>query len=135
MAQEVFLAAYSGMGGFRQEASVRTWLTAIARNQCLNHIKKRGRRRLLKNEKRDEIVENVHPVSRSVFEDEQDEQVKLVKQGLKNLSGSERALLIMRYDTGLPIADVAHILGISVSSVRRRLARSLRHLKELINNE
>ncbi len=135
LAQEVFLAAFNGMPRFRKEASVRTWLIAIARNQCLKNLKKRGRRRLLKNQKQDEIAENVHPVSPSLYEEEQDEQVQLVRQGLKHLSGSERALLIMRYDTGLPIAEVAHIIGISVSSVRRRLARALRHLKEIVENE
>ena len=40
----------------------------------------------------------------------------------------------MRYDTGLLLADVAHILGISEASVRRRLARALQHLREVMND-
>ena len=35
VAQNVFIAAYSAMARFRGDASIRTWLFAIARNQCL----------------------------------------------------------------------------------------------------
>jgi DNA-directed RNA polymerase specialized sigma24 family protein len=38
----------------------------------------------------------------------------------------QRALLLMRYDTGLTLAEIAHILGVSEAGVRRRLARAYR---------
>ena len=41
VAQEVFLGAYAAMLRFRQEASLRTWLLAIARKQCLRARKPR----------------------------------------------------------------------------------------------
>jgi RNA polymerase sigma factor (sigma-70 family) len=39
MAQEVFLGAYAAMPRFRREASVRTWLLAIARKHCLKALR------------------------------------------------------------------------------------------------
>ena len=41
----------------------------------------------------------------------------------------------MHYDTGLPVADIAHILGIAPVSVRRRLARALQRLREVIHHD
>jgi RNA polymerase sigma factor (sigma-70 family) len=62
-------------------------------------------------------------------------QLQHLKHSLSTLNKAERALLIMRYDTGLPFIDIAHILGISVASVRRRLARALQHLREVMPHD
>ena len=55
IAQEVFLGAYAAMPRFRQEASVRTWLVAIARKQCLKALRDRRRRRRLEEAQRQAI--------------------------------------------------------------------------------
>ena len=62
VAQEVFLGAYAALPRFRQEASLRTWLLAIARKQCLKALRDRRRRRRLEEEQRQEIVSGAHRV-------------------------------------------------------------------------
>ena len=42
--QDTLLAAWRGIGGFRAEASVRTWLYRLATNTCLNHRRATSRR-------------------------------------------------------------------------------------------
>ncbi|HEY1776647.1 MAG TPA: sigma-70 family RNA polymerase sigma factor [Solirubrobacteraceae bacterium] len=42
--QETLLAAWRGLEGFEQRASVRTWLYRIATNRCLNALRDRARR-------------------------------------------------------------------------------------------
>jgi RNA polymerase sigma-70 factor (ECF subfamily) len=42
--QEALLAAWQGIGGYQQRASVRTWLYRIATNRCLNARRAAGRR-------------------------------------------------------------------------------------------
>ncbi len=44
VAQDVFLAAYRGLAGFRGDASLSTWLLKIAANRCLNVIRRRSAR-------------------------------------------------------------------------------------------
>ena len=39
--QKVFLNAYQGLPGFRQDASFKTWLYQICVNVCLNHVRQR----------------------------------------------------------------------------------------------
>ena len=58
-----------------------------------------------------------------------------MKEGLTQLPEEESDLLTMRYDTGLSVADMAPILGISMATVRRRLARALGRLREVIDGE
>ena len=43
--QETLLAAWRGLDGFEERASVRTWLYRIATNRCLNALRDSGRRR------------------------------------------------------------------------------------------
>jgi RNA polymerase sigma-70 factor (ECF subfamily) len=42
--QDTLLAAWQGLGGFEQRASVRTWLYRIATHRCLNALRSASRR-------------------------------------------------------------------------------------------
>ncbi len=42
--QDTLLAAWQGLGGFGERASVRTWLYRIATNRCLNTLRSASRR-------------------------------------------------------------------------------------------
>jgi RNA polymerase sigma-70 factor (TIGR02960 family) len=42
--QETLLAAWQGLGGFEERASIRTWLYRIATNRCLNALRSASRR-------------------------------------------------------------------------------------------
>ena len=44
LVQETLLAAWRGLDGFEERASVRTWLYRIATNRCLNALRDSGRR-------------------------------------------------------------------------------------------
>jgi DNA-directed RNA polymerase specialized sigma24 family protein len=44
MLQETLLAAWRGLDGFEERASVRAWLYRIAANRCLNALRATGRR-------------------------------------------------------------------------------------------
>src|ERR1700751_5168785 len=44
MLQETLLAAWGGLDGFEERASVRAWLYRIATNRCLNALRASGRR-------------------------------------------------------------------------------------------
>lgn len=135
VAQEVFLAAYQAMPSFRGQASVRTWLFAIARKQCLKVLRNRGRRSHLEHDQQYAIAAMAHRDPPTPPGEDPEARVRRVQQSLQQLEKTERSLLMMRYDTGLQIADMAHILGISVSSVRRRLADALQRLREVMHDD
>jgi RNA polymerase sigma factor (sigma-70 family) len=44
-------------------------------------------------------------------------------------------VLLLRYETGLTLVEVAHILGCSEASVRRQLARALAQLRAVLDTE
>src|SRR5271155_1471973 len=54
--QETLLAAWRGLGGFEERASLRTWLYRIATNRCLN-----ARRSARRRQGKEGDVPNVNP--------------------------------------------------------------------------
>ena len=42
--QETLLAAWQGLGGFEERASLRTWLYRVATHRCLNALRSASRR-------------------------------------------------------------------------------------------
>lgn len=135
VAQDVFLAAYKAMPHFRQQASIRTWLFAIARKQCLKMLRNSGRRRRIEQEHQEAIAAEAHREAPVLPAEDPEVRLQLVKQSLDALDANDRALLLMRYDTGLLLAEVATIIGISETSVRRRLARALQRLREVMEHD
>ena len=135
VAQEVFLGAYAAMPRFRQEASIRTWLLAIARKQCLKALRDRRRRRQLEEAQRQEIAREAHRVPPDPSEEDPEVLQQRVRQGLNRLGAAERTVLLLRYETGLTLVEVAHIVGRSEAGVRRQLARALQQLRKVLEAE
>ena len=133
VAQEVFLGAYAALPRFRRQASVRTWLLAIARKQCLKALRDRRRRRRLEEDKRDDIARGAHRAPPDPAEEDREVRRQRVRRGLDRLGTAERTVLLLRYETKLTLVEVAHVLGRSETSVRRQLARALAQLGEVLD--
>ena len=58
-----------------------------------------------------------------------------MRQGLGRLEPAARTVLLLRYETGLTLVEVAHIVGRSEASVRRQLARALAQLRAVLDAE
>ena len=132
VAQEVFLGAYAALPRFRREASVRTWLLAIARKQCLKALRDRRRRRRLEEEKRSDILSGAHRAPPDPSEEDPEALRQRVRRGLDRLTPAARTVLLLRYETGLTFAEVAHVVGRSEATVRRQLARALEQLRTVL---
>jgi len=144
VAQEVFLAVYRALPRFQQDASVRTWVFAIARKQCLKHMRKDRRRAQLRVDQRESIVQAVHPERPSSPEDsrlarEQEErdqrQLERLAQLLLRLQKRDKDLLMMRYFLDLSFADIAKKCWVSETTVRRRVHAAEQRLSALMARE
>jgi RNA polymerase sigma-70 factor (ECF subfamily) len=143
--QETLLAAWRGLGGYEQRASVRTWLYRIATNRCLNML--RDARRRPKPEpvppftppeptRRDEVTwlqpypqtlldSIAEPASGPEGRYQAREAVELAfVVGLQRLPPRQAAVLLLRDVLGYSTAEVAGMLDTTGTAVKGALQRA-----------
>lgn len=129
LAQDAFSRALAGLSAFRGEASPRTWLLAIARHRCLDHLRRqRIRPDPLSDDDVSEELADPAPseVSRVLCRSD-------VERGLMVLSETERALVVLRHGHGLSYAELARAFGIREGTVRMRVSRALKRMRAVLD--
>ncbi len=119
--QETLLRAYRGLGGFRGEASVSTWLTAIADNQCASLAQRRARH-VMGEHLRQLILlhEEVQPAYESG-----DDRPRRAQRTFARAPCRDREILFLRFFQDLTLEEIASTLGIGLSTAKMRLYRAL----------
>jgi RNA polymerase sigma-70 factor, ECF subfamily len=136
--QEVFLKAFRGIRSFRQGSSLKTWLYRIAIREALNH-KRWFKRHLQKNVSIDAEPEEGHPVieiedlAQTPFDQFAATEIQAaVQSALQQIPDVFRSAVILRDLEGLSYEEVAEVLECSVGTVKSRILRGRRALKELL---
>src|SRR5580698_9781915 len=118
--QDTFLIATSKLGGLRDRGKLRSWLYAVARNECYRRLRSGEATSAL-----DEAVDAAGAV-------EQAELRQLVQDALAGLNPGERDVIELSLVQGLDGDELADALGVSrnhahalVSRARSQLERSL----------
>jgi len=137
--QEVFLKAFKGIRKFRGGSSLKTWLYRIAIREALNH-RRWFKRHLQKNVSIDTEPEEGH--ARLEIEDggatpfEQLASLEIqgaVQSALALVPDVFRSAVILRDLEGLSYEEVAEVLECSVGTVKSRILRGRRALKDLLD--
>jgi RNA polymerase sigma-70 factor, ECF subfamily len=137
--QDAFIRAHRGLANFRGDSAFSTWLYQIATNLARNRYWYWWRR------KRDQSVSLDAPVSHdnsttlaevipAELETPDDiavtqEFVARIGRGMERLSPKHREILILRNVKNLSYEEIAEILGISVGTVKSRIARARESLR------
>jgi len=136
--QEVFLKAFRGIRSFRRGSSLKTWLYRIAIREALNH-KRWFKRHLQKNVSIDATPEEgpsalqVQDLGATPFEQLAAREIQLaVQRALQQVPDVFRSAVILRDLEGLSYEEVAEVLECSVGTVKSRILRGRRALKDLL---
>ncbi len=125
LTQTIFLKAYRAFRDFRGDASVRTWLFTIARNTLRDFFRR----------KRPAVSLEAHmeyhgePATSPI---ELPARVARLRHALPRLPQEFREVLTMFYFEGLSIQEIAQQLGIPAGTVKSRLNRARRKLRDMI---
>ena len=136
--QEVFLKAFRGIRQFRQGSSLKTWLYRIAIREALNQ-KRWFKRHLQKNVSIDAEPEEgqlrleIPDASGTPFEQLASHEIQdAVRGALQEVPEAFRSAVILRDLEGLSYEEVAEVLDCSVGTVKSRILRGRRALKEIL---
>jgi RNA polymerase sigma-70 factor (ECF subfamily) len=142
-AQETFLKVYRGLGGFRGEAGLKTWIYRIAINQAMNQ--KRWWRRRHRDEsisldiargQSDTTLGNTLPARTSSPEELaiSSERERSIMRELDEIKQEYRVALILREIEELSYEEIAETLGISIGTVKSRIARGREELRRRVKD-
>lgn len=108
------------------EDSVRGYLLAATRNQCLHILRQRQLQRQLE----DELQRNAEAI-----ENEEREELMLQLQQVidENLTEQDRRVLQLHYDEEMTYQETAMVLGISTAAVNKHITRSLAKIRKTLN--
>ena len=145
MLQETLLAAWRGLDGYQERASLRSWLYRIATNQCLNALRTAGRRVPVEptppfqppEPSRRDAITWLQPYPDSLLDGIPDtapgpearyqaaEAVELAfVAALQRMPPRQAAVLILRDVLGFAAEEVAGMLGIGATAVKGILQRA-----------
>lgn len=128
LAQDTFARAFAGIDGYRGEAAPRTWLLAIARNRCLDHLA-HARRAPWGADPDPEPDAHVmdQPAPFDLLANRDDAQ-----RAMAVLAENERALVVLHYGHGVGYPELADSFGIAQGAVRMRVSRALAKMREAL---
>jgi RNA polymerase sigma-70 factor, ECF subfamily len=138
--QNTFLQMYIKRDAYEAGRPVRPWLYAIATNQAIDFMRRRGRRSAVSLEQQTgedgegevhrllDLLETRGPSALDAAS--LDETRKLVRKAVDRLPDFLRQVVLLAYFQGLPYRDVAEALGIPVGTVKSRLHAAIQRLHE-----
>ena len=128
--QEVFMRVYQSLSSYdTQKGAFTTWLHRITINYCLGH---RRKHRLLfqsLEEETREMAGRPEEANPAVLAEK-----KVVREMIEQLDGKHRAVLVLRFYSGLPYAEIASVLEIPLGTVKSRIAQALKTLRQKFNS-
>jgi len=124
--QEVFVKLIARAHQYDGRAEVSSWLFAIAANACRDRRRRDRRAPVVPIDAVPEPAARAEGVERTLIDRERREAVR---RALAELSEEQREALVLARYHGLPYAQIAEVLGISVGAVKTRIFRAVETLK------
>jgi RNA polymerase sigma-70 factor (ECF subfamily) len=136
--QEVFIHAFRGIRGFRRGSSLKTWLYRISVRQALNHRRwfwRHHRNQVSIDSEESACHETLHLQDLEATPFEQcatHEMQATVRRALAGVPTAFRSAVILRDLEGLAYEEIAEVLEVSVGTVKSRILRGRRMLREIL---
>jgi RNA polymerase sigma-70 factor (ECF subfamily) len=125
--QQTFIRFYKAMHSFKKEAKLSTYLTRIAINLSLNHLK---RKKSFANRSLSLNTADKVQTATDTFDNKQ-----VVNMALQMLNDKHRSVVILRMIQGYSTDETATILDIPKGTVLSRLKRGLEKLKKHLKED
>jgi RNA polymerase sigma-70 factor (ECF subfamily) len=123
--QNVFFKAFRGLGSFRFESCLFTWIYRIALNECRNHM----RRRSVFVVPLEAVLGSRDEIDASYASDRSDARKTALREAVLQLPFKMREVIVLKYLEDMSYKEMSRILGCPPGTVASRLNRALAELE------
>lgn len=140
LAQDIFIRAYRGLSGFRSDASFSSWLYRIAVNRCRDHAKsaRSSREERMAHPALEAAASLRDPSGAGRTPEAEFERRALgarLRAALEELDPAHAVPFLMRYEERLSYREMAGRLGATEGSLKVRVHRARKTLRDLLGEE
>lgn len=134
LAQEAFLRLHKALPGFRGDSSVATWLYRTTTRLAIDHLRREKLKRKLfffrQNDDDPDPMETVPDPRSNPGRDLHTRQAMArLREAMRKLSARQRAVFVLRHHEGLPLQEIAALLGLETGTVKVHLHRAVTTLR------
>lgn len=131
VAQEAFLSAWKGLPKFRMDAKFSTWLYRLTVNAATDLLRRRQKEQAHQSLEDEEQPVQIPDDAPGPEEQAQAAERRAVLQrAIDSLTENHRKILLLREVNGLDYQEIGQVLELTPGTVKSRLARARRELRE-----
>lgn len=127
--QEVFLRIYRKLNWLEAPELFRHWAYRIASREAFRRL--RQERRWAEQVRDEAVLETIEAPQPEASRAEMNE----LAQFISRVSPAARAVIVLHYYDGMPLAEVADVLGVALGTVKSRLAYGLESLRRALGEQ
>lgn len=125
--QEISIQLWKAFPNFRGDSKFTTWAYRVALNTAISLYRKKTR-----TIETNDIELSIHRFKYEEYNDDEEEQIKLLYKAVKQLNDIEKALVYM-YLEDKDYSEIAETLGITEVNARVKMNRIKTKLKKIVN--
>jgi RNA polymerase sigma-70 factor (ECF subfamily) len=131
LAQQTFVFAFQHLDDYKPGTHFLAWLKAVARNNVLDYLKRRGQQKANQGRfLREEISRRACELSRP---EDIDPRLEMLQQCVQGLDPRQRVLLRQAHDRSSTLEDMARRLRRSAAALRKQISRLYEALRQCID--
>lgn len=120
--QEIFTKIFLNLSRFQEKARFSTWVYSITYNYCIDFLRRKKKQKDLFTDE----IENPPDLADDEVSDKVllEIEIKQLKKVLEKVPTSDRMVLLMKYQDGMSIKEIAAILDKTESAVKMKIKRA-----------
>ncbi|MDB4285994.1 RNA polymerase sigma factor [bacterium] len=137
IAQEVFIEVFRSLKKYKGDSKLSTWIYRIAVNKCLDHIRKRKRKKrfaFLQSLSGDKDLSETLPATdiHPGIALENQERAKILFHAIDQLPEKQKVAFTLSKVEELSYKEICEITGYSLSSVESLIFRARKNLQKIL---
>ncbi len=132
LSQDIFVRLYETRGRWVEASVFVPWLVRVARNVCLDHLRRKKARPPAEDLQADEMWDLASGAADPETELQEAGRRRLVWRAMRALGQLSREVIQLKEIQGLSLQEVAAVLGVPVGTVKSRSNRARLELAEQV---